>query len=1159
MTPTNFTFTLLSIVFIISTCQFSLIQCTSLYQPFTLSLNFKNIHTATPDLGSDVVFLTSDSNPARIGTINLRNFEQIDQVLLIRNVWVQGCDFCYARKQLFCLAKNEDNDELKMLRIMQSQYKNTTTNMDTRRRRRETMFSDILKQPLNTEASQISDVEKNDTTPPSPESNTHRQENSHHHSVLFGEENSHDATDDFRDGGENEYDEIQLAKFDSSVYCAMTQDNDLMYVAYSDAHHANTQGIYVVDKDSFKVIMNSTFVHMQGNPERDIELCTSDLQIFLYEDMIYTLCVQPNDAQGGESTVIYVVGRKDLYFHYSQTIPLRVTGQMIRQGEHHFLAPSTVFFFSEQSSQLLPYTLIPFEAKQPVRVDHLDKGITCAVVDTVQEFAYLFTTGPLVSILKFSLKSHEVVDSYNLHNAGDVSTCFLGRSGRYLYFAQNLLDTSSVIEFSLDSFVPNEILELERLPVSYIINGALSKVAISASHQKVYSPVADRIIDYRMYLVTETSPAKIIEVSILPSGDLVQTNFLNLPDDRDSGLKAQPIFNDARTHAYFARASSPSVLYKVDLKDMQITKSLALPTHLSTISSAMKWNHDENVGIYATATSPSYVFRVCLRSLTVIAEAKIYEHRLSLFSIQSDDGLYGYFATDVIPATVLKVNLITLELLEEYPLNSYPTCCICSSEHLWFGLASGKVVRIGKHNLSDISYSVEKMSGTPLSCVRDSSGRYGFFALEEFSSGTTLVKMNLASDNMKQESSIHLDMKGVFRTAFLDESEHLAYFINYGSRTTIVPVDLTDPPINFWIILLVILSSVFIIGLLLSLGLYINLKKRWWLRNRAERAIKKKLLEHDSMSSGRRSKNSYGTCDSMNRSWYIPPEDIKLDSRISEGAFGVVYKGRWQGAVVAIKKIKIQGLFRSGEDQEHYDSLFMREVSVLRKLHFPHIVQYLGVSLLENEQRFIVTEFIPNGDLSRYIRCTLDEPPLLSLKQRLIILEDISKGMQYLHSLSPPLIHRDLKPSNILLDSSFRAKICDFGLSSHNRQMTMTGNLGTIQYMSNQVIAETRYDQSADVYSFGILCYEVVFSREAFAGETNCFKLGMEIMKGRRPPIHTDMTHGSPILEQLSLLMQQCWDPDASVRPSFKNILKTLSYVRGILHSEKVAQGFQVQ
>lgn len=1103
----------ITLVTLILISLYQLILGSTLIQPFSLSLNFKNINTATPNQHTDFVFLTADSTPARIGVVNLKTFEQVEQVLLVRNVWIQGCDFCYARNLLFCLAKNSDGDQLKMLRINQSKVTNNSISL---------MNNNIIENPI-VQNNVESVNNRNEMNKENIESDSNQNQNNNKKYIPLRQS----YLGKYTNAGETEFDELSVADFGFQMFCSVAQDNDYMYVAYTDKTNIDKQGIYVVDKETFKVSSNSTFVSMQGVSNRLILPCSHDIKIFVYQNYIYTLCVIP-EPNGQESTLVYVVGRSDMFFYNSFKIPMRVTGQLIRDGTVEYVAMSTVFFFSNTNTKLLPYTIYPFQAQTSIDLKStFTGGITCAVMDGLQQFAYLFTTGPLVTILKLNLQSGKVIDTYNLHNAGDVSTCFLDRTGRYLYFGQNLLDTSSLMEFSLDAFVPNQIMEMEQLPVSFIINGALTTVDPSMSF-------SSNTLDRRMYLVTETNPAKIIEVSVDGNGQLSQSNFLNLPEENLGGIKAMPIFNDARTHAYFARASNPGIIYQVELRNLQIVNTHILSPPLGTVVASMKSNKDKNVGIFATATTPSYVFTFCLNSLTVISMGIVADYRLSIFSFQTKDGRYAFFITDSLPATVVKIELETMRTVDSYTLNSYPTCSMDSEDRMWLGLRSGKVVSILKANLSSIAYSNVDIGGAPLSCVSDSNGKFGFFAVEQFSEGTTLVKLSLDIDNMRIESSTFLDVRGMFRTAFFDERDKLAYFVNYGSRTTILPVELTTKPIDFWIIALVVLICVIILGLILVGGLYINLKKRWWLRNKAEREIRKKLLQHDGLSSGN---SSYGSMETSS-TWIIPPEDIVLQTRVSEGAYGMVFKGEWQGAVVAIKKIKINDHLGGNTD-----SLFTREVSIIRSLRHPNIVQFLGISILEDSQRFIVTEYVPNGDLSRYIRSAPGEPPLLSLTIRIKILEDISKGMLYLHSLSPPLIHRDLKPSNILLDSSYQAKVCDFGLSAHNKQITMTGNIGTIQFMSNEVISETKYDQSADVYSFGILCYEVIFLREAFAG-TNPFRLGMEILNGRRPVITEMMLRDDPVLIQLSILMKQCWDADPQSRPTFKTILETLHLIQ---------------
>jgi serine/threonine protein kinase len=150
------------------------------------------------------------------------------------------------------------------------------------------------------------------------------------------------------------------------------------------------------------------------------------------------------------------------------------------------------------------------------------------------------------------------------------------------------------------------------------------------------------------------------------------------------------------------------------------------------------------------------------------------------------------------------------------------------------------------------------------------------------------------------------------------------------------------------------------------------------------------------------------------REWIIRIEDLTFSERISEGSFGVVFKGLYRNSPVAIKIIK-----NSSNDES-----FHHEVRVLKSLRHPNIVLFMGVCL-KDDNKFIVTELMMGKSLEHLLyqatsRLTADASPFnlhrnITFTHKIHLLLDVVKGMIYLHNLEPPLLHRDLKPSNILV------------------------------------------------------------------------------------------------------------------------------------------------
>ncbi|KAK8849325.1 hypothetical protein M9Y10_018697 [Tritrichomonas musculus] len=269
---------------------------------------------------------------------------------------------------------------------------------------------------------------------------------------------------------------------------------------------------------------------------------------------------------------------------------------------------------------------------------------------------------------------------------------------------------------------------------------------------------------------------------------------------------------------------------------------------------------------------------------------------------------------------------------------------------------------------------------------------------------------------------------------------------------------------------------------------------------------------------------------------------------LGHGAFGTVYvaKSKKDDTNYAIKIIKTEGGFNGDQQMQ-----LMRESMILRELHHPSIVQFIGI----NFQSFndpnklepsIITEYLPNGSLKDILD---KEKRSLAVSdwtptKKYISLLGIANAMKYLHQKK--IIHRDLKPQNILMDCNFYPRVCDFGLSrclpdSYSKSMdnAMTSDIGTPLYMSPELLrGEAEYDSSVDVYAFGILAYEIVTGKEPYyelGPKVSRFVLANKVMSGYRPIFSNETT------EKMIGLITKCWSDNVTERPSFDEIYNLLS------------------
>eukprot|EP00727_Mastigamoeba_balamuthi_P011857 m51a1_g7294 putative serine threonine protein kinase (571) ;mRNA; f:61392-64072 len=257
----------------------------------------------------------------------------------------------------------------------------------------------------------------------------------------------------------------------------------------------------------------------------------------------------------------------------------------------------------------------------------------------------------------------------------------------------------------------------------------------------------------------------------------------------------------------------------------------------------------------------------------------------------------------------------------------------------------------------------------------------------------------------------------------------------------------------------------------------------------------------------------------------LPASDVALAGEaIGEGAAASVHRGLCRGQEVAVKVIRSPEFLT---EEERTDLL--REVLNLQEARNPHIVSFVGM-VQEQSKLWIVTEFIRGGTL----KAALARGPLdLGVKLRVAL--DVAQGLSFLHSKG--ILHRDLKSENLLVvsldvgpDLLSTVKLIDFGAS---RKVTTKGwrfytkGIGTPIYMSPEVITGGKYTLSTDVYSYGVLLWEIMAQREPF-GEIpgGNWKVAEWVSEGRR----LAMPHGTPV--DVVELIQSCWGQNPETRPT---------------------------
>ncbi|XP_061990758.1 serine/threonine-protein kinase STY13-like [Rosa rugosa] len=262
--------------------------------------------------------------------------------------------------------------------------------------------------------------------------------------------------------------------------------------------------------------------------------------------------------------------------------------------------------------------------------------------------------------------------------------------------------------------------------------------------------------------------------------------------------------------------------------------------------------------------------------------------------------------------------------------------------------------------------------------------------------------------------------------------------------------------------------------------------------------------------------------------WTIDLRKLNMGDAFAQGAFGKLYRGTYNGEDVAIKILE-----RPENDPEKaqiMEQQFQQEVKMLATLKHPNIVRFIG-GCRKPMVWCIVTEYAKGGSVRQFLmrRQSRSVPLKLAVKQAL----DVARGMAYVHGLG--LIHRDLKSDNLLIFSDKSIKIADFGVARIEVQTEgMTPETGTYRWMAPEMIQHRPYTQKVDVYSFGIVLWELITGMLPFSKMTAVQAAFAVVNKGVRPIIPADC------LTVLGEIMTRCWDPNPDARPPFTEVVRML-------------------
>jgi len=264
----------------------------------------------------------------------------------------------------------------------------------------------------------------------------------------------------------------------------------------------------------------------------------------------------------------------------------------------------------------------------------------------------------------------------------------------------------------------------------------------------------------------------------------------------------------------------------------------------------------------------------------------------------------------------------------------------------------------------------------------------------------------------------------------------------------------------------------------------------------------------------------------------ISPSEVETYAVIGEGTFGTVCRGRCRSKDVAVKILHEQS------PDPKVLSAFRQELEIVSKIFHPNIVLFMG-ACTEPGNMMIITELMPHGNLESILQSGAP----LKLYTRLKMAKDAALGITWLHGSNPQIIHRDLKTSNLLVDENYRVKICDFGLSQLKKEGELLldgkeGAKGSPLWMPPEVLFGQEFNEKADVYSFGIVLWELLTGQLPYQQYDTLDDFRNAVCyQGARPQIPDDTD------DAFRRLIECCWQQEWELRPAFPEIVTALDYL----------------
>lgn len=264
-------------------------------------------------------------------------------------------------------------------------------------------------------------------------------------------------------------------------------------------------------------------------------------------------------------------------------------------------------------------------------------------------------------------------------------------------------------------------------------------------------------------------------------------------------------------------------------------------------------------------------------------------------------------------------------------------------------------------------------------------------------------------------------------------------------------------------------------------------------------------------------------------------EEIEIENTVvGKGSYGTVKKGKWKNKCVAIKQFSSEGEKKA----------FLVEIRQLSRITHPNIVKLYGACT--KDPVCLIMEYAEGGSLYNFLHS--NSQPHYTVGHAMSWALQCAKGVAYLHNMKPkPLVHRDLKPPNLLLIFGCQIlKICDFGTAC-DLNTYMTNGKGSAAWMAPEVFESSKYTEKCDVFSWGIILWEILSRKKPFDEIGNAYRIMWAVHNGQRPPLLENCP------EPIENLIVGCWEKKPDLRPSMDKIVEIMTHLLKFFSGHKIS------